>query len=80
MNLDNLNKWLMLVANIGVLAGIFFLVLEIRQNKGGKPARFSPVCYGRLTLGIRALINFEDLYRGIKGSGFLKFHHTNQTL
>ena len=32
MNLDNLNKWLTLVANLGVLAGIFFLAYEIRQN------------------------------------------------
>ena len=32
MNLDSLNKWLMLAANIGVLAGIVFLGLEIRQN------------------------------------------------
>ena len=32
MNLDKLNQWLMLVANIGVIAGIVFLGLEIQQN------------------------------------------------
>jgi len=32
MNLDKVNKWLTLVANIGVIAGIVFLAVEIRQN------------------------------------------------
>lgn len=32
MSFDNLNKWMTLGANIGVLAGIVFLALEIRQN------------------------------------------------
>ena len=32
MNLDNLNKWLTLSANFGVLLGIFFLAYEVRQN------------------------------------------------
>ncbi len=32
MNSDRLNHWLTLFANIGVLAGIVFLALEIRQN------------------------------------------------
>ena len=31
MNLDNLNKWLALAANIGVIAGIVFLAVEIDQ-------------------------------------------------
>ena len=33
MNLDNLHKWLTLLANVGVVAGIFFLAFEIRQNE-----------------------------------------------
>lgn len=33
MNLDNLNKWLNLAANIGVIAGILLLAVEIRQNQ-----------------------------------------------
>jgi hypothetical protein len=33
MHLDSLNKWLTLLANFGVVAGIFFLAIEIRQNQ-----------------------------------------------
>ena len=33
MQLDNLNKWLTLLANLGVVAGIVFLSLEIQQNQ-----------------------------------------------
>ena len=32
MNLDKFNKWFTLSANLGVLAGIVFLALEINQN------------------------------------------------
>lgn len=32
MNLDKLNNWLSLLANLGVVAGIIFLAIEIRQN------------------------------------------------
>lgn len=32
MNVDRLNRWLTLVANIGVIAGIVFLAIELRQN------------------------------------------------
>jgi len=32
MDTDKLNKWLTLVANLGVIAGIVFLALEIRQS------------------------------------------------
>lgn len=32
MDTDRLNRWLTLVANIGVLIGIFLLILEINQN------------------------------------------------
>ncbi|MDA1371797.1 MAG: hypothetical protein O2971_13690 [Proteobacteria bacterium] len=32
MNMDKINKWLTLVANIGVLVGIIFLSLEINQS------------------------------------------------
>jgi hypothetical protein len=33
MNLDNFNKWLTLTANVGVLAGIVFLAVEIQQSR-----------------------------------------------
>lgn len=32
MTMDKLNTWLTLIANIGVLAGIVFLAIEIRTN------------------------------------------------
>ena len=32
MDTDKLNKWLSLSANVGVLVGIVFLAVEIRQN------------------------------------------------
>jgi len=33
MKLDEINRWLTLLANIGVIAGIVFLALELRQNQ-----------------------------------------------
>ena len=33
MDFDKLNKWLTLLANLGVVAGLVFLVVEIRQNQ-----------------------------------------------
>ena len=32
MDVDKLNRWLTLVANLGVIVGIIFLIVEIRQN------------------------------------------------
>jgi hypothetical protein len=32
VNLDSTNRWLTLVANIGVLAGLIFLANELQQN------------------------------------------------
>lgn len=32
MDADKINRWLMLVANISVVAGIVFLGIEVRQN------------------------------------------------
>lgn len=32
MELGKLNRWLTLIANVGVIAGIVFLAVEIRQN------------------------------------------------
>ena len=33
MNVDSLNRWLSLAANIGVICGIIFLAVEIGQNR-----------------------------------------------
>lgn len=32
MNIDKLNQWLTLLANIGVMAGLVFLALQVRAN------------------------------------------------
>ena len=32
VNIDSTNRWLTLAANIGVMAGIIFLAVELRQN------------------------------------------------
>jgi len=32
MEIDRLNRWLTFLANIGVIAGLVFLVLEIQQS------------------------------------------------
>mgnify|MGYP000153020524 CR=1 FL=1 len=32
MNMDKLKKWLMLAANLGVIAGIILLAVELQQN------------------------------------------------
>lgn len=32
MKLDSLNRWLTLFANVGVIAGIFFLAIQVQQN------------------------------------------------
>lgn len=32
MNTDKINKWLTLVANVGVVIGLALLIFEIRQN------------------------------------------------
>jgi hypothetical protein len=32
MNTESLNRWLVLGANLGVIAGIMFLAIELRQN------------------------------------------------
>ena len=33
MDLDKLNKWLVLFANLGVMVGVVFLAIEISQNQ-----------------------------------------------
>ena len=53
MGLDNINEWLTLVANFGVLIGIVFLAVQIQQNtkylrQGEVNATFEHVSMGRL--------------------------------
>ena len=32
MNIDKLNQWITLIGNLGVVVGLFFLIIEIQQN------------------------------------------------
>lgn len=32
MNVETVNRWLTLAANVGVIVGIAFLIVEINQN------------------------------------------------
>ncbi|MEZ5489617.1 MAG: hypothetical protein R3F50_04765 [Gammaproteobacteria bacterium] len=41
MNLDSLNRWLTLIANVGVLAGIFTVALELSQTQTAMQAEAS---------------------------------------
>ena len=49
--MDNVNKWLMLLANLGVIAGILFLAVEIQQNN--RLLRFEAIA-GSLETDLRA--------------------------
>ena len=46
MNMDSTNKWLMLAANIGVIAGIAFLAIEISQNSDQLAAQTRNTMFG----------------------------------
>jgi ABC-type thiamin/hydroxymethylpyrimidine transport system permease subunit len=47
MNMDNINKWLTLAANIGVVFGLVFLGFEVRQN--AEATRLEMIQTNRLT-------------------------------
>jgi hypothetical protein len=55
MNLEKLNHWLTLLANIGVLAGIVFLAIEINQNTNIMKAQTR----GSVTDSILTLLQME---------------------
>jgi hypothetical protein len=71
MNLDNLNKWLIFAANLGVIAGIAFLAIEIRQNSEVLQAEAS---FAQLTVesGRRA-----TLYENVNGMAELVLKQTS---
>ena len=43
MNFDKLNRWLILIANVGVLAGIFVVVFELQQTQTAMNSEASTV-------------------------------------
>jgi hypothetical protein len=66
-NLDRLNRWLSLSANLAVVAGIIFVAVELRQNNEmAEHARLE-------LLGLRLLMVFEDSYlANLEGNGDLE--------
>ena len=68
MNLDSLNKWLMLVANVGVIAGIFFLGIEINQNRELMQAQIRhELSQGAIDTILREAVDLETAAIYLKG-------------
>lgn len=71
MDSDRLNKWLTLAANIGVIAGIVFLVLELRQNtelmRAQSRTEMSQDVVSLLTLNVSDANYLDAVNRGLAG-------------
>ena len=71
MNLDNFNKWLTLIANVGVLVGIIFLAIEVQQNSRMMQAQTRDSIAGKLSDYYKDIGSSEyasNLYfQGIRG-------------
>jgi len=85
MDTDRLNRWLTLAANIGVIAGILFLALELRQNSNLMRAQsrteMSKSTVELLTLHINDESYVDAMYRGLRGEELTElekeqFHRT----
>jgi hypothetical protein len=56
MNLDKVNQWLTLLANIGVLAGIVFLAIEMRHSSNAVTAQMQDsIADGFITLNLATI-------------------------
>ncbi len=56
MSLDKVNRWLTLLANVGVLAGIVFLALEMRHNSNAINAQtHDSIADGFITLNMATI-------------------------
>ena len=69
MNLDSLNKWLTLSANIGVVLGIVFLAMELRQNN---VLMETEARYARTQMRIDA--NYQLMNNPTVSSAFIKMN------
>ena len=56
MSLDKVNRWLTLLANVGVLAGIVFLALEMRHSSNAINAQtYDSIADGFITLNMATI-------------------------
>ncbi len=56
MSLDKVNRWLTLLANVGVLAGIVFLALEMRHSSNAINAQtYDSIANGFITLNMATI-------------------------
>lgn len=71
MDTNKLNKWLTLAANFGVIAGILFLVLELRQNselmRAQSRTEMSQDVIGLLTMNVNDAAYVDTIFRGLNG-------------
>jgi len=59
MKLDHLSRWLALLANIGVVAGIVFLAIELRQNNALMEAESRAASFNNRLMGVEKLTEPE---------------------
>ena len=68
---DQLNRWLSLAANLGVIAGIVFLVVELRQNtdmmRAQSRTEMSQDTVNMLTLNVSDQEYLDVIDRGLQG-------------
>ena len=68
---DQLNRWLSLAANLGVIAGIAFLVVELRQNtemmRAQSRTEMSQDAVNMLTLNVNDQQYVDVIDRGLQG-------------
>jgi hypothetical protein len=69
MKLDNLNKWLTLTANVGVMAGIIFLAVELNQNAVGQKVSAKQEMTRQFSDYVDMLLHNNEL-RAINDKGF----------
>ena len=71
MNVERVNKWLMLAANIGVIASIIFLGLEIRQNTDALYSQSRQAILNSAQLEIFEIMNNTEIVTNVIKSGQL---------
>ena len=72
MSLDNFNKWLTLAANIGVVAGIVFLALEINQSSKATQSATYQIRMNEMDQSLREFAlseSISDIYEKIDTEG-----------